>query len=354
MSWLNELRQAGCKYPLSIFVPFGVNLFSYVGELHVEIVHLCWENRSDRPQDFLSDELVKKLQGRRVQIVLWHEERADVIWEPLKKPVMGICSNRPEMLKPYRQNTDHPIDIVCHRGINALAPENTLHAAQLCIDQGFQFVEIDIRTTSDGEIIVMHDATLDRTTNGSGPVSSHTAAEIARMNAGGWFSERTEESSIPTLSQILKLAQGRIGVYIEIKNAHAATVLEIVKAHNMLPHCFFWSSDTDQMRRLRQQSADVILMAPIWMYETVEDAIADYGAQIIEFDVTQDDLSNVCLCKDLGAHSMIYSQSHELSDLKKYLDYKPDLMNLDAPGKFKILADYPDVQAHFDLKNSYS
>lgn len=352
--WIDELRQAGCKYPLSIFVPPGVDPFDYVGARNVEIIHLCWENGSDRPQDLLTEELISNLQGRNLQIVLWHEERADVINELLEKPVMGICSNSPEMLKPYRQTTDQPIDIVCHRGINALAPENTLHAAQLCIDQGFQFVEIDVRTTLDGEIVVIHDANLDRTTSGSGPVHQHTAEEISKMEAGSWFSDGAKGLRVPTLSQILQLAYQRIGVYVEIKQAAAAAVLEIVAAHKMLPHCFFWSSDTDALRWMRQQSREVQLMAPMWMYRTVEEAIQDYGAQIVEFDVTQDDLSNVSVCKDLGVRSMIYCQSHDPSDLGQYLAYKPDMVNLDAPSRFKILADYPDVQKHFDLKNSFN
>lgn len=93
-------------------------------------------------------------------------------------------------------------------------------------------------------------------------------------------------------------------------------------------------------------------MAPRWMYGSVEEAIADYNAQIIEFDATKDDLSEVSLCKSFCVRSMIFSLSHEQTDLQKYFAYNPDMINLDSPIKFKILASYPDVQKHFDLISS--
>lgn len=304
VKWVDELRQAGCDYPLSVLVPKAVDPFEYIGEVRVDMVHLCWESASETPHELITEALVSSLQENQNQIVLWHEERPDVIEALLEKPVMGICSNNPEMLKPYRQNTAHPIDIVCHRGANALAPENTLEAAQLCIDQGFQFVEIDVRTSADGEIVVMHDATLERTTNGSGAVNSRTASEIAELDAGSWFSDKAKNIRVPTLSQILSLADGRIGVYVEIKQASPDAVLEIVRSHNMLAHCFFWSPDTDALHWLRQQSPEIVLMAPRWMYGSVEQAVADYSAQIIEFDDTQDDFSEIVQCRKFGVRSM--------------------------------------------------
>jgi glycerophosphoryl diester phosphodiesterase len=352
VKWVEELRHAGCDYPLSVLVPLGVDPLEYVGDLRVEIVHLCWENASDTPAELITDELLYQFQENENQIVIWHEERAGVLAQLLNKPVMGICSNNPEMLKPYRQKSEHSIAIVCHRGANALAPENTLEAARLCINQGFQFVEIDVRTSADGEVVVMHDATLDRTTNGVGPINTWSAADIAALDAGSWFSDRTKGVGVPTLSQILELARGRIGVYVEIKQASPDVVLDIVTEHKMLPHCFFWSPDRDALRWLRSQSPEIVLMAPRWMYGSVEEAVADYNAQIIEFDATKDDLSEVSLCNSFCVRSMIFSLSHERTDLQRYLRYNPDMINLDSPIKFKILASYPDVQKHFDLITS--
>jgi glycerophosphoryl diester phosphodiesterase len=196
--------------------------------------------------------------------------------------------------------------------------------------------------------VVIHDDILDRTTNGSGPVKAKNLSAIKSLDAGGWFREGSAGFRVPTLAQMLKLARGRSGLYVEIKQAAPDAVLNIVTAHHMLPRCFFWSSDTDSLRWLRRKSPDVILMAARWMYSSVADAAADYDAQIVEFDVERDDLDEVAQCRASGIRSMIYSRKHKWDDLASYLKYKPDMVNLDRPDRFKIIASYPAVYGHFN------
>ncbi len=81
-------------------------------------------------------------------------------------------------VKPYNVDETRPIRIVGHRGANYFAPENTMEAARIAFGQQLDFVELDARTSSDGEIVVIHDATIDRTTNGSGRVADMTLAEL--------------------------------------------------------------------------------------------------------------------------------------------------------------------------------
>ncbi|MFV2035886.1 MAG: glycerophosphodiester phosphodiesterase, partial [Halocynthiibacter sp.] len=128
VSWIRELRVLGCDYPLGVLVPAGADPFSYMDGVDVEIVHPCWRDATERPDELLTDELMDKFRDHGHQIVIWHEDRAAVLDALWGLAIMGICSNRPELLKPYRPNPDHPIDIVCHRGANNLAPENTLEA----------------------------------------------------------------------------------------------------------------------------------------------------------------------------------------------------------------------------------
>jgi glycerophosphoryl diester phosphodiesterase len=81
VQWIEELRNAGCDYPLSVLVPLGVDPFEYVGDLRVEMVHLCWENASDTPAELITDELLSQFREKETQIVIWHEERAGVLAE---------------------------------------------------------------------------------------------------------------------------------------------------------------------------------------------------------------------------------------------------------------------------------
>ncbi len=345
VEWIAELRALPCEYPLSVLVPVNVDPLDHLNGVSVDILHICWRDASANPAALLSDELMHRLKD--YQIVLWDEDRVSIVADILDKPVMGICSNRPELLKPYKPDAESPIDIVCHRGANILAPENTLEAARICMDQYFQYIELDVRTTSDGALVVIHDADLDRTTDGNGLVIDQTLATLRSLDAGGWFREGTAGYKIPTLAEFLTLARNKSGIYVEIKHANTEDLLRIVTSADMLKNCFFWGADTSVLRELRKKSADIMLMAPRWMYSSVAEAVADYGAQIIEFDVEQDDLTEISQCAALGVRSMIYSRHSDWEVLEGYLKYKPDLINLDFPDRMKILVSYPLVREHF-------
>jgi len=97
-----------------------------------------------------------------------------------------------------------------HRGNPAQHPENTLAGFRSAIDLGVDLIECDVHMSADGRLIVIHDHTLDRTTDGSGLVASHSAAELRRLDAGG--GER-----LPFLSEVCEMARGRVGVCVELK-----------------------------------------------------------------------------------------------------------------------------------------
>jgi glycerophosphoryl diester phosphodiesterase len=101
---------------------------------------------------------------------------------------------------------------VAHRGASAERPENTLPAFELAIAQRADVVECDVRRTSDGALLILHDATVDRTTSGSGELRAMTAAEARALDAGG--GER-----IPELADVLALAAGRVRVNVDLKEA---------------------------------------------------------------------------------------------------------------------------------------
>lgn len=344
--WIADLREQGCEWPLAVLVPAQADPLAWAGAASPDIMHICWRNAAARPGGLLTEALLERL--AEYQIVLWDEDRPEIVDNLLGKPVMGICSDRPEMLKPYRPDPDHPIDVVCHRGANNLAPENTLEAARICIDQRFEYVELDVRTTSDGELVVMHDPGLERTTSGSGLLIDRDLDHVRGLDAGGWFREGMRGQQVPTFDEYLQLARRReAGLYVEVKHTDGTQLLEAVRRAGMLAHCFFWSFDTELLRWMRRQSDDIQLMATRWMYGSVAETVGDYNAQIVEFDVTKDDLSEVAECKALGVRSMIYSVRSDWEELASYLEYKPDMVNLDYPEKFKIVASYPLVRRHF-------
>ncbi len=107
--------------------------------------------------------------------------------------------------------------IVAHRGYSARAPENTLAALRLALDAGAPACECDVRRAADGTIVLMHDATVDRTTSGSGAVAELTAAQLAALDAGSWKSAQYSGEPVPTLAQALDVMRGRGTLVVEIK-----------------------------------------------------------------------------------------------------------------------------------------
>src|SRR6202050_1806958 len=103
------------------------------------------------------------------------------------------------------------VTVISHRGEHLSHPENTLAAFQAAIDAGADFFELDVRTTSDGRLVLMHDRTVDRTTNGKGAGREMPFDQIRALDSGGG-------TKPPTLEEALNLAHGRIGVYVDCKD----------------------------------------------------------------------------------------------------------------------------------------
>ena len=130
-----------------------------------------------------------------------------------------VCTAKQQIEKivPYWVGK-FPILVVAHRGFSGAAPENTLIAFEKAIEIGSDMIELDVHLSRDGEIVVIHDETLERTTNGKGMVADHTLKELKRLDGGSSFGPQFAGEKIPTLKEVLDLAKGRVPVNIEIKN----------------------------------------------------------------------------------------------------------------------------------------
>lgn len=107
--------------------------------------------------------------------------------------------------------------LIAHRGASLVAPENTLAAFRAALHGGARAVELDVHPTRDGELVVMHDDRVDRTTDGSGALRDLTLAEVRGLDAGSWFSPAYRGEPVPTLAEVLELTRGRAETFIEVK-----------------------------------------------------------------------------------------------------------------------------------------
>lgn len=119
-------------------------------------------------------------------------------------------AERMPMRKPF---------VVGHRGAAGLEPENTLRSIRRAIDIGVDAVEVDARRSKDGELVIMHDPAVDRTTNGKGKVSSFTLKELKTLDAG-------KGEKIPTFDELISAVKGKAGLFVEIKEPE--TVRDVV------------------------------------------------------------------------------------------------------------------------------
>ena len=109
------------------------------------------------------------------------------------------------------------IDLYGHRGAQNEAPESTLSGFRHAIAIGLTAVEFDVQRTADRQLVVIHDATLDRTTNGHGPVADLTLADLQRLDARAQFPDWPEPVTVPTLAEVLHVVSGMEHLLVEIK-----------------------------------------------------------------------------------------------------------------------------------------
>jgi glycerophosphoryl diester phosphodiesterase len=125
------------------------------------------------------------------------------------------------------------IVVISHRGEHLSHPENTLPAFQAAIDAKADYFELDVRTTSDGRLVLMHDSTVDRTTNGHGAVREMTFDQIRALDAGAKFGPQFAGTKVPTFEEALELAHGRIGVYVDSKYIAPADLVAALEKADM-------------------------------------------------------------------------------------------------------------------------
>ena len=163
-----------------------------------------------------------------------------------------------------------PAFIAAHRGDRAHYPENTLPALEAVLDSDFDFVETDIQLTADGVPVLFHDATVDRTTNGTGPLAGYTLEQLKALDAGSWYSREFVFLQVPTLDEFLEVFTGsKKKAMLELKGEwtpdQVRLVTELVYAHGVQNRVIFEAFDYGTLESL-QEAAPVFPRVLIQRY----------------------------------------------------------------------------------------
>jgi len=231
--------------------------------------------------------------------------------------------------------------IVAHRGLSYAAPENTLAAYQMAIDSGAEMAECDVHLSQDGVAVLLHDDTVDRTTNGTGLAADKSLAELQSLDAGGWKDPAFAGERIPTLAEALRFVRGKMRFIIEIKgNTMGPAVLRAMRDVGSSPEevliiSFYYTAITD-IRALDNR------LPAAWLWEGLPDDESDREAlfeRALQAGVEGIGLPRQCVDQRFvnSAHE------HALQVFVFTVNEEEEMRRIAALGVDALITDRPDL-----------
>ena len=179
----------------------------------------------------------------------------------LSLTLIGCASTNREPVKVLPEPRHGGVYVVAHRGAHSGIPENTLAAYEAAIEMGVDFVEVDMRTTKDGHIVSINNKEIDSyvTDGRRGLISEMTLEQLKQLEIGSRIGPQWSGERIPTFEEILELCKGRVGIYLDLKDASVDEVVSIVNKWDMARHVL-WYADFDELQRVAELCPECILM----------------------------------------------------------------------------------------------
>lgn len=228
---------------------------------------------------------------------------------------------------------------IAHRGAKKYAPENTLPAIEKAISMGFDFVELDIRYTSDGVPVCMHDDRVDRTTDGAGLVKEMTLEEIKKLDAAeGLFSDPTKFKGVrvPTLEDALSVMKGKIKLYMDQKEPPNKLAVDLLKKYGFSPDNMVVVGAGENQLAFRELEPDAPIMPAL-------DRAGDIPAVLERFPSPKAFNVNCTEASDEIIESAHAAGVLVFVNTMGWCDQEPVLRKMIGMGADAIQTDTPDV-----------
>ena len=207
-----------------------------------------------------------KARGIRVQAKTVGADDRPEVWE--RMAAAGVDWVRTDLAEEViarqalKKVGTKPIMIAHHRGASRYAPENTLPAFDKALRLGADFVEFDLQTTRDGGFVLLHDRTLNRTTNARRPAREWDLAKIRALDAGSWFGLPFAGTPVPTLDQFLEVAGRRVELYVDAKDIAPEALAAALKRHRLVDRAVVYQS-VPYLEKLRAIDPAIRRMPPL-------------------------------------------------------------------------------------------
>ncbi|MFF1506790.1 glycerophosphodiester phosphodiesterase [Streptomyces sp. NPDC058326] len=226
---------------------------------------------------------------------------------------------------PWMRLPGAPPTVIAHRGASSAAPENTLVSGEVARRGGAVWIENDVQPSEDGVPYVLHDATVDRTTDGTGPIRSLTSAQLDALDAGSWFAPAYAGARIPTLADQLADLRKRGGkLLLEIKGPHRRAdverIVQEVRRQDMADRVFVQSFDIPSLRYAHELAPEL----PLGLLRDTLDA--DPVALAEELGLAAYNVSDAALSTRPGLVSELHA-----ADLAVFV------WTVDRPARWKVL-----------------
>lgn len=236
----------------------------------------------------------------------------------------------PDSHNPIVRHSTHSVIRVGHRGAAGHAPENTLAAIHAGIACGVEFVEVDLRHTADGTLVALHDATVNRTTDGRGRINRLSLQEVKRLDAGNG-------SEIPTLEEVLEATTRRTGLLLELKVRNIAIqVVETVRRTNFTGPLLYASFLHDELTHVRKADPGASLMV---LFDRVPPASVARAMQYVP--------SHVGLRHSKATHRLVEAFHRANLHVFVYTPNRPaDIERAISLGVDGVISNFPDRIPH--------
>ena len=229
-------------------------------------------------------------------------------------------------------------EIICHRGANELAPENTYASSRICLDWGVDYVEIDVSTSADGVLYVIHGPQLDRRTNGTGRIDQQTSDVIDTLDAGSWFDPKFADQRVPRVDEFLAWIRGKAKVYFDVKAADHQTLIDLVHKHGFEHDSFFWSGSDDWALGLKERSPHLPIKINVNSLETLIERHEQFNMDIIEISLDRVTDAILSEARSRQVKVMVYHQQNDPDAFRQIIDWGVEMVNLNHADSFlKVL-----------------
>lgn len=239
--------------------------------------------------------------------------------------------------------------VISHRGVNNMAPENTLPAFKKAIEMGCDCIELDVHLSKDGYVMVIHDDTLERTTNGIGAVSDYTLAELKSLDASKLFPNKYFDVKIPTLEEVFQLvAHTPIRVIVELKGEYtdlADKVVSLIKKYNHKDRITISSYNHNYLKHIKSFHPDILTEVDFFI--VFEDIIQ--FAKKLKVNVLCGEYKYI---ERMCAFKIRKVKKNNLSLLAYTVDDKNQMLKLIKKGVDGIMTNRPEIL--LKLKSDYN